>query len=252
MQLTNVNNYPKSLVLAVENDPYSRGDCEYSATSLITPPRILALREKHKDEIVMDIDSKLFVLYGQIGHGILERAGKGLKRTMTEERLFGTIDGVKISAQIDSLDLEDDGTLTDYKFTTVYGFMLGSKPKSEWIKQLNIQLELLRQNGLDAKKLRICGLLRDWRPGEAKKDPKYPKKVAYHEIRVASRSRTGDFIKRTIAAHQAARQVLPLCDSGDHWSYKRCEGGYCEVSSWCQQYTDYKEKRRDKNEILKT
>jgi len=62
-----------------------------------------------------------------------------------ETRFFAKVSGYKVSAQIDSLSLEPDGTLIDWKFTTVYGFK-GVGPKDDWIYQLNIQNFLLSKN----------------------------------------------------------------------------------------------------------
>lgn len=232
--LTNKFGYPIAFVEAVRNDPYSRGDSEYSATSLITPPRILALQEKHRNDIVVDVNDRVESLYGQVVHGILERAGRGLGRGVVEQRFFGVVDGVRISAQIDSLDLEDDGTLVDYKFTTVKYFKQGLRPKAEWIKQMNIQLELMRQNGLDATRMRIWGELRDWRYSE-RRDPGYPNKLAFYDIPIAPRERTVAFISRTIAAHKQAKVSLPQCSDEDRWFGARCHE-FCEVSKFCSQY----------------
>lgn len=248
--MKNKHGYPEAVVLAVQNDPYDRGDSEYSATSLITPPRKLALYEKHKKEIEaeIDVDDRVFIIYGQIGHLLLERAGRGIgEKHIVEKRYFGEIDGIKISAAVDSLDLEEDGTLVDYKFTTVYGFKKDQKPKADWIKQMNIQLELLRQNGLDVKRMRIWGMLRDWRPGEFRKEPmKYPLKLAFHEIPIAKREKTRSFISKMIRAHKEAKTDLPLCSEEDKWateydSFNRCHQ-YCECSKFCTQYIERNKK----------
>ena len=158
MKITNSLGLPEAIVKAVENDPYSKGDAEFSVTELLSPPRQRALRIAHKEELTEDVKDRLWALYGQIAHLILERANMN---DLAEKRLFGEIEGVRVSGQFDTLCIED-GTLSDYKFTTVWGFKASTKPKVEWIAQLNMQLELLRQNGLEAKSLRIVGLLRDW------------------------------------------------------------------------------------------
>lgn len=234
-RFTNKFGYPLAAVHAVLNDTYTRGDSEFSATTLISPPRIEALKEKHKNDIVLDIDDRIFILYGKMGHQLLETYGRGIGKGRVEQRFFGEIDGTRISAQIDSLDLEDDGTLTDYKFTTVFGFKQAQKPKDDWIKQMNIQLELLRQNDLDAERMRIWGMLRDWRPAEKRKERGYPEKMAFHSIPMAERSRTQDMIKRSIEKHRQAKERLPLCTEDENWSGRRCEG-YCDVSDFCEQY----------------
>lgn len=245
-KFTNKFEYPLAVVMAVLNDTYDRGDCEFSATGLLEPPRIRVLKERHKDEITLDIDDRVFILYGKMGHSILEMAGRGIGKGHVETRYFGDVGGTRISAQIDSLDLEEDGTLTDYKFTTVYGFKDNAKPKDDWIKQMNIQLELLRQNGLDAKRLRIWGMLRDWRPRESMdarfKGKKYPSKIDYHEIPMADRPRTVAMIQRTIDAHHEAKVTLPECTSDENWNGNRCSG-YCDVSEFCEQYQRKKAKK---------
>jgi hypothetical protein len=233
MKFTNKNKYNETIVRAIQNDTYSKGDSEFSCTGLIGPARIRVLTEKHKEEIVTDIDDEIFKLYGQVGHSLLERAGDSLKNVV-EKRLFAEFDGVKISAQIDSLSLVN-GILTDWKFTSVYGFMRGVAPKMEWVYQLNIQLELLRLNGLDADELQIVGILRDWRPGEAFKRPDYPSKIATHQIPVYPREMIQDYIRSRIKAHRDAEKELPLCTEAEHWEKKRCRN-YCAVSQFCTQF----------------
>lgn len=254
--MTNKHGYPLAVVRAIENDPYSRGDSEFSATSIIEPPRKAALCEKHREEIdkETDVDDRIFILYGQLGHSLLERAGRGIgSKHLVEERFFGEIEGTKISAQIDSFELEEDGTLVDYKVTTVYGFKKVDrkkqviKPKKDWIKQMNIQLELLRQNGLDAKKMKIWGLLRDWRPAEWRKESaNYPNKVHCHDIPIAPRARTIAYIAAQIKAHRDAKKTLPLCSDEDRWaseydSFNRCHN-YCEAKNYCTQYQERNKK----------
>lgn len=232
MKYTNNFDYPEAYVLAVTNDPYNKGDAEFSATGLIKPPRIVALSEKHKDELEMDVDDRAFALWGQIGHVLLERAAP--KNKITEKRFFFQVDGVKLSAQVDSLCLIDSD-LEDYKFTAGYGFYVGQEPKLEWVQQLNIQLEAIRQNGLDAKNLRIWGLIRDWRPGEKKRIPGYPNKLGFHNIPVMPRTECVNMIRLMIKNHRAARLELPLCSEEERWRGKRCPS-YCEVAKFCTQY----------------
>lgn len=241
MRLTNKYGYHKALVRAIEADTYSKGDSEYSCTGLLKPARVAALEAKYKDELTEDVDDKIFILYGQIAHYILERSGLALDKSIVEKRYFATFDDVRISAQIDTLSLDVDGILTDFKFTSVFGFKPNSKPKDDYISQMNIQLELLRQNGLDAKKLQICGLMRDWRPGEFKKG-NYPNKASVLEIPIWKREKTVAFIKDRIKAHKAAAVELPECTSDENWGWRRCES-YCPSNIYCTQYQDYKKQK---------
>jgi hypothetical protein len=243
MKINNRFAYPETIVQAIKNDGYNKGNSDYSATELIKPARIRALEKKYADVLETDVDDQMFLLYGKMGHEIVERAGMSIMNMLIEKRFFMDIDGKKVSAQIDSLSLEADDTLIDWKFTTVFGFKLDTLPKPEWIYQLNIQAELLRTNGLNPKKLQIWGLLRDWRPGEKKKDPKmYPNKAAFHTIQMMTSENIRAYIKKRIKAHEEALIDLPECSEEDHWKWRRCQD-YCGVKLFCDQYKEHLKSR---------
>jgi hypothetical protein len=215
MKLTNTSGLPEALVQAVKNDPYSKGDSEFSVTELISPPRQAALKAKHTHEIEEDVEDRLYSLYGQITHLILERANRN---AIAEKRYFGTIAGARVSAQVDTLDLEG-GILSDWKFTTAYKFKANSAIPPEWEMQLNFQLELLRQNGLDAKHLQIVGLIRDFSKLEAKRSYDYPQKsVQIMPIDLWSREQTVRVFSDRVNLHRQARVTLPLCSDEDRWA----------------------------------
>src|SRR5438067_8046262 len=157
MKLTNRNNYPDALMRAIARDPYSKGDSQFSITGLIAPARKRVLEKKHWDELEEDVEECVYRLLGQSAHVILERANI---EDLAEKRFFIEVDGIKISGQVDALSLTS-GILTDWKVTTVYKFKT-DEAAPEWIAQLNMQLEISRQNGLDADRLQIVGILRDW------------------------------------------------------------------------------------------
>lgn len=219
MALTNKTNLPEAIVRAMANDPYDAGDSDFTATGLLKPARAAALEKLHAHEIEEDVEDGLYRLYGQVAHGILERANMA---DMAEKRFFAgfEVDGkmYKISAQMDTLSIVD-GALSDFKFTTSWGFKADQPPKPEWIAQLNIQLELMRQNGLDANKLQIIGLLRDWQINEAKGNPNYPQsQIAIQPIPIWPRAQTVSFIKMRIAAHVEAQLALPTCSRDERWA----------------------------------
>lgn len=243
MILTNKYGYPDTIRRAVENDPYSKGDSEFSATGLIEPPRKRVLTERHKDELIEDVDDRIWSLFGQLGHALVERAGTGLNN-LTERRFFGAVANTRISAQIDSLSLEPDGTLIDWKFTGVYGFKKGMDPKREWVAQMNIQ-KFLIPDEFNVARMRIYGILRDWRAAEGSRSKDYPKKVSFHDIPMYSKEMTGKFIEERVEAHRAAEKELPLCSPDDNWQWKRCSGGYCAVSPFCEQWQGYLKMKKE-------
>ncbi len=249
MKITNKYGYPSAIVKAVENDSYSKGDSDFSITGLIQPPRIRRLTELHKDELEEDVDDCIFRLYGHMGHTLLERADSGHSLfKIIEKRYFAEIDGVKISAQIDSLSLDMDGLLIDWKVTSVYGFRVGEEPKPEWVQQMNGQLWLLKQNGIDGvKRMQIWGLLRDWRPAEKRRSVGYPNKLGFHDIPVWPEPETRAWISERINVHKKADNEIPLCSDEDNWKGRRCDG-YCAVSKFCKQYqSKLKEKENERS-----
>lgn len=217
MKLTNRSGLPEAIINAMKNDSYDAGDSDFTATSLLKPARIVALEKLHKDEIEEDAEDGLWRLYGQIAHSIVERANQN---DISEKRYFSMFGRYKVSAQIDTLCLSS-GRLSDYKFTTAWGFKSDSPPKPEWVAQLNIQSELLKRNAIDSRSLHIVGLLRDWQISKAKEDPAYPQApVITLDIPLWSREQTVAFIEMRIAAHLQAQQAerLPECSPEERWA----------------------------------
>lgn len=213
-EITNHSNFPEALVRAVKNDPYDKGDCDFSVTELLKPPRARALEKKHAHELTEDVEDRIWSLLGQVVHGILERANMA---DLAEKRFFGSVGGFVISGQIDSLSITD-GVLTDWKCTTAYKFKEGEAPPEDYVAQLNMQLEILRQNGLDAKALQIVGILRDFSPSKARDSYNYPKKrVKKMSIPIWPREKTIAFIEKRIALHILAEKHLSECSGEERW-----------------------------------
>jgi hypothetical protein len=215
VNLTNKNNFPDALVRAIANDPYSKGESDFSVTELLQPPRIRALKKAHAHEIVEDVEDRIWSLYGQIVHSILERANEA---DLVEKRFFAKFGDFTVSAQIDSLVLKD-GILSDWKFSTAWSFKANQAPKPEWVAQMNMQAELLRRNGHEVKKLQIIGLIRDWQIRDAKQNPDYPQaQVVTQDIPMWDSAKVESFIHLRIALHLAAEKELPECSEQDRWA----------------------------------
>lgn len=212
MKLTNRLNLPQPLVDAVKNDTYSRGEAAISVTSLLKPPRQLALETEHFDEIEEDASDRMWSLMGQVVHGILERADK---TGIAERRLFVEVEGWKVSGQMDRYI---DGVLQDYKVVTVYKFKDGGVPE-EYEQQLNIYACLLRLNGHPVTGLQIVGILRDWSKLEARRDPEYPQtQVVVRDVPLWEPERAYQFMRERVILHQQARVKLPMCSDTDRWA----------------------------------
>ena len=225
--ITNVLGLPEAIVRAVTRDTYSKGRAEFSATELLLPPRVRALRRRHRNEIVEDVSDVIYRLVGQIGHLVLERAGKGSK-DIVEKRFFASVADHIISGQSDLVLAGDHWVGYDYKFTSIWTVKEGPKP--EWIAQLNI-LRLLAW--LD-KKIAIPELInvaiyRDWSKREARREAKRAadrgEKITYPQhpagifpVPVWSYQETEAFVRSRIALHLAAEKFLPDCTPEERWA----------------------------------
>src|SRR5688500_18951883 len=143
MKLTNKLGLPDAIIRAIQNDDYDKGECDYSVTELLKPPRVRALAEKHKADIEEDAEYQLYRLYGKLVHKILEQANV---KDFAEKRIFAKFGDKVISGQFDNLTLDDSGVLSDYKMTTAWKFKKNAPPEPDWVAQLNMLTELLRLN----------------------------------------------------------------------------------------------------------
>ncbi len=215
MRLTNKLNLPDAIVSAIANDDYTRGDAALSVTQLISPPQLVALVKRHENEIEEDAADRIWLLLGKIAHGILERAQSTALR---EQRLYTTIDGMRISGSFDHLSLTD-GVLSDFKVTSTWA-VKNSMDKHEWVEQLNCYAYLCAEAGLTVNKLQIVAICRDWSKREAARDDSglYPKhQVAVIGMPLWPSEQTFEFIRERVRMHRAAEQQLPQCSREDRW-----------------------------------
>jgi hypothetical protein len=267
MKLTNKAGLPQALVNAVNNDGYSRGQSDISVTQLIDSPLVRTLRKEHRDEIEEDVSDRIWALFGQVVHTILERANT---TGMVEQRLYATVDGKTISGQFDHLE---NGILTDWKLTSVWAVVYG---RSEWGRQLNVLAYLCRLKGLEVKQLQIIAMMRDWQKSKVEPEGNYPQtQVITIPIDMWTPERQEEYIKECLAAHfndavncsdeqrwkkedtfavmkkgrKSALRVLVSEPEATEWkeanggdeivkrpgSFTRCES-YCNVRQWCPNY----------------
>ena len=254
MPLTNKYRAPDAFVKAIEGDPYTKGDADFSATELLKPPQIVRLYNEHKDTITTDVRDEWWKLLGKGVHTILEQgppceecAGigfveikpvygidqpapsryescsscKGSRLAPTkdtkEKRFFAECEGMKISGAMDLLG--DDGALTDYKVTSVFTIQRGLKP--DWEQQLNIYAWLLKQNDITATSLTIVGLCRDWIKSRAEAKADYPQSpIVPIKVPLWRPERQDDFVASRVRVH-TMEKTIP-CTPEERWA----RGGY--------------------------
>lgn len=213
MKITNHSGLPAPIVRAVTYSDRDRGYCDYTITELISPPRIVALKRNHADDIEEDASDRIWALFGSAAHEVLRRAAGG--DDLAESRFFAGIGNKIVSGQVDYSPITHD--IYDYKMTSVWAVKDGVKP--EWKAQVNCYAHLMYRNGLPApSKLEIIALLRDWSKHEAKRSPDYPQQaVIVLPVEMWTPETTEAWIMKRIAVHEAAKAELPECTSEEMW-----------------------------------
>jgi hypothetical protein len=210
-RITNKFGLPQPLVNAVTYSDYDKEGCDYSISDLLRPPRMAQLERLHADEITEDASDRLWMLLGSAGHTVLERSAK---KGIIEERAIVEVDGFKVGGKLDFGIL--DKTMWDYKFTSVWAANEGPKP--EWEQQLNCYRYLAREYGVYFDKLVIVAIFRDWSKSKAAREPDFQQsQVKVMEVSFWPIDDVVTFISQRIAAHEAAKTILPQCTPEETW-----------------------------------
>lgn len=226
MKYTNKYNIPNEIIRSLENDSYSDGGADFSATGLLQPPQIRMLKKIYEPEITTDVSDRIWILLGQSVHNILERANESNTESLTEQRMFVDIDRYKISGQADSIAIEDK-ILKDYKVTSVWSVISALKDgKPEWEQQLNIYAYLYKQTfKQDVSALNIIAIMRDWNKSGMLRNKDYPKcSVAVIPIPLWNEEEQLEFIRERIDKHTDAEVIwdalgeLPKCTPEERWA----------------------------------
>lgn len=227
MRLTNKLNLPEPIMEALRNDGYSRGDADASVTQLLDPPKVVELNRRHHEEQEEDASERIWSLFGQAVHTILEKANR---TAIAERRLSIEVEGWKISGGMDIYEVS--GILSDYKTVSVWKLMLGGV--EEWTKQLNLYAVLLRAHGHKVEKLQAVAFCRDWRRGEyedhARKASAMGVKSDYPEAQVVNinipvwePAFAEKYLRERVILHKQARLSgeLPDCSADERWNRSR-------------------------------
>lgn len=217
--ITNRFNLPTPMFRALSLDTY-KGGGDISVTRLIAPPRQVALRKHHADEITEDASDRIWSLLGQAVHVILERSAE--EGTEVETRLKMDILGWTLTGQP---DIMEKATISDYKVTSVA--VLGFD-KPEWEQQINLQAMLHRHHGDEIYNTRIIAILRDWSKRKSKYEKDYPPcAVQVISFPTWEQTRAIAFAQERMGLHQRAWKAfvkskydpnsLPLCTPEERW-----------------------------------
>ena len=218
MRFTNESNLPPAVFGALTQDDYDPGESDYSCTTLLKPPRIVQLERRHGSECVKACVKQLWSLLGRAVHLIFENNTE--EDAIAEVRMYVESNGKKIGGMLDHYK---DGVITDYKCTSVWSWIYGSRIQG-WTEQANIYAEIYRANGFDVKELRIIAVFRDWKESEFIKNPSQypPEELMVINLEVWDAGLAKPFIDQRTAIHVAQENTpdndLPLCTDKDTWA----------------------------------
>jgi hypothetical protein len=215
MQVTNIHNLPDPLVRALSHDSY-KSVGRISVTGLLKPPRIRALEIRHDEEITEDVSERIYRALGTSLHKLME--SNASPDSLTEERLKVEVLGWKLSGMPDLLD--NDGTLWDFKLTSIWSFILGGRV--EWGQQLQIYGWLYRKHGFTVKKMKNLLVFRDYSQAEKLRMKDYPAAEAeVLEYEPLPHLEVEGFVEERMKLHQAADSMsddkLPICSPEERW-----------------------------------
>ena len=216
MRYTNKFNLPQAVVNVISRDTYIRGDNNYSVTELIESPRIVQLKRRHWEELEEDIIDSVWSVFGSAVHNVMENHKSD--DDFVEQRYYIERLGRKVGGMIDA---HNDGIITDYKVTSAWSIVYGSRTE-HWAQQLNLYAHCLRENGIEVKGLQIVAFLRDWDRNKAKADYTYPQvPLLVMPIELWNEAQAEAYLLNRLALHIANEEVsdeeLHYCTSEECW-----------------------------------
>ena len=174
MKYTNKHNYPSYVQEWLKSDSYDYNPHTLSSTTLMSPPRMYALKTIFYDDLEVDINEMIAIRYGTAIHDSVEKVK--LTNCIQEQRMRTIIDGMIVTGKFDILKDMDQKThkLVDIKTTSVWTYIYSSKDE-EYIKQLSTYKFLCKMNGYNVgDEAEIMMVFTDWSQSKAKEDETYP------------------------------------------------------------------------------
>ena len=120
MHITNKLELPETFVNTVTRSNHKKADI--SVTELEKSPREYWLVHRHDDKIYIDVADMIWMIFGSAIHKVLESGST--HDQLTEEYLTLTVAGHTLSG---TSDLYENKMISDYKSTSVYTLIFGSR-----------------------------------------------------------------------------------------------------------------------------
>lgn len=234
---------PRPLYISLTRRDYTAGNSDYSVTTLLKPPRILALERRFDDQIIIDCRRNAKALLGTFWHDGLERKARQYpdEAEVVEEIMYEDVEiehdfgegtktyVIRVKGQTDYENreaLREDGdlftieqdTLWDYKTCSQWMAHPKYRDKPEWTQQLNIYRWMMERRGHKITRLRIAPMFTDHK----EKDKLSPFAIGEPiELEMWTNEQTVAFVKQRIILHESVKRLatkdLPRCTAKDRW-----------------------------------
>ena len=224
MVITNKLNLPEGIVRAVDTEPHNKSDKELSATTLLKGIKEIITTQRHWDELTDDAADRIWAVWGQAVHALLETEGENEFSEVEVNDFFSNdkLEYIKITGRVDNYNMET-GIITDYKTASIWKIQVGDF--EDWRMQGLIYALLLYRSHLRIEKCRFIAILKDHSKSKAEKESSYPQSPVYiYEFPIgnAELKEAENFINVRIAEYlkykDAADDDIPPCTDKERWA----------------------------------
>ena len=217
-------------IMVIENMRYTKSG-HYSATELIDPPRLIAMRRKYAEQLHRGIETQVDSLMGTAMHGLFEVNLKAFNelcdkpRYRLEEQVsadymidvdngYRTVSG-RFDILVDNTDIVDVKTAKCWK-------KIFDPNLTGWTQQQNIYAQLLTEMGETINSISALTIYKDWSAANALRDRKYPQEpIEMNELPLWDADTRTEFILDRLQQHVACETMddteLPICTPDERW-----------------------------------
>lgn len=191
-----------------------------STTSCLKPPRMRVLETRYDAKIIIAASTLLDPFVGSAVHAAIDGADGD---AMHEEEFVTDICGIKFSGRPDVIRSDVQLELGDFKATRVSAYIFGgSKLKTEYEWQANINSWLARMHGYGIKQAWVEHIFLDWNRMEAKRDRLYPPHALRLYPTLLPDAEVRSFVEERVRLHLDADtrpdNDLPHCTIEEQWA----------------------------------
>lgn len=225
MNFTNKNKFSDEVIKWLLIDEYDYEPGVLSATTLMDPIRKTILKERHREEMEVDVEAFIDRRFGTAVHSSFEKIDYSDREIIQEKRYHADVGEYRISGKPDMLvplNKSDLYLIRDIKTASVWAAVYGDKI-DDWALQLSIYKYILTQNGIKTLDYaKMIAFYKDWSRKGAEGGGKYPKcKLQEPKIQLLSMEDTEDYIRNQLQEIAIAKELpdddLPLCTEKELW-----------------------------------